>query len=457
MQDSNILLVDDDSAASISLSRLLKAAGLKAKVNACSALPKALEFVQELRPEVAVIDLHIDDRLGVESGYSLLRDILRIEPCCRVIVLTGHGSTERGVRALALGAASFLQKPADVAHLLALVNDGIEQSKLKRAFLSLLREKHAQLDKIIVGKSEKINRVREELKHCAQTSQSVLFSGATGTGKGLCARALHDLSARANKRFVRFQPGVSGASLVASELFGHVKGAFTGADRERLGLFAEAQGGTLFLDEIDELPHETQVGLLGVLQERTFRPVGADYESKAEFRLVSASNADLNQALASGKLRNDLFHRLAQVEIKLPALNERSEDIPELVNNILSRLAEREELNVFHISEDALAVLLAREWPGNIRELEACVESAAYRAHFDSQPSIQIDHLPGAAGECEAENGQRTFSEKVREYKLKLIKEALSRNAGNKLRAAEELGLDRSSMRRILEREGFNA
>jgi two-component system response regulator HydG len=442
------LFVDDDRASTESLVRALVASGFAAECRTTGAAAEALILARDLRPSVAVIDLSLDPHRGVESGFALLVDLLAIVPDCRIIVLTGHGSTEYGIRALNLGATNFLEKPADIGHLAALLRDGIAQAKLRRDY-AMLADGTAFRSIPIVGDSPAIRPVIDAIRFAASTAQPVLLTGETGTGKGVLARAIHTLSPRAGHRFVRYQPTFATPDLVQSDLFGHVRGAFTGASTDRTGLIAEADGGTLFLDEVDELPPEIQVALLGVLQEKRFRPVGSSHEIASNFRLVCASNRDLEEAVSSKKLRADLFHRINHVTIRVPPLRERRPDIPALVSDIVQRLAETAGLDVLGIEPDALNLLAEAPWRGNVRELEAVVEGAAYRARFAGRNRIALSDMslpsvPAAPGNA------ADFHSRVEEYKRTLVDEALARNGGNQLRAAAELGLDRGTLARIL-------
>jgi DNA-binding NtrC family response regulator len=448
--DARLLLVDDDGEAVLSLSRALRAAGFGGALEAAGSAEKAHALALQKDFHVAVLDLTLDSREGPESGFRLLGQLARDCPLCRIIVLTGNASLQHGVRALSSGAAHFLEKPADPRHLSALIEDSVGQSKLRREFEALKKGDRQDGSQLIVGTSAAAERIREEVRFAASHAQAVLITGESGTGKGLCARAIHEASARGRQRLVRYQPSFSNADLVTSDLFGHVKGSFTGAEGARKGLIEEADGGTLFLDEIDALPLETQVSLLGVLQEKRYRPMGASEEKEARFRLLCASNQDLEQCVKNGVVRRDFFHRVAHSTIHLPPLRERSSDIPELAGYVLAQVRTRDQVPVFEFSKDALAALTQHSWPGNIREFEAAVEGAVYRAQFERRSSIEAADVRILS--CGSAAPALTFSDQIEEYKRKLIQEALDRNAGNQAKAAQSLGLDRSSLRRILER-----
>lgn len=450
-----LVLVDDDADMVLSLTRALRAAGFTGEIQGAGTVERALAEVQAQDAHVAVIDLSLSKAEGVEGGFRLLRGLISEAPLCRVIVLTGSATKGHGIRALNSGAAHFLEKPPDIPHLLALINDSFQQSCLRRAFTNR-SEIDTELEQLVVGASEVIQRLREELRFAASTNQPLLLTGETGTGKSLCARAVHRTSARRDARFVRYQPSFGGADLVNSDLFGHEKGAFTGAHEARQGLIAEASGGTLFLDEVDELPLETQITLLGVMQDRVYRAVGSNEEREARVRFICASNQDLQACIASGKVRSDFYHRMAHAKIHIPALRERGDDILLLVESFLIQLREREQLAVFECSAPALDTLRKYFWPGNVRELEAVVEGAAYRAQYRRSARIEESdlRLPNQTTVAAAKRCGGTFSERVSEFKLELIREALARHQGNQAKAAEDLELERSTLRRILARQG---
>ena len=451
MDKQKLLLVDDDSDLLLSLSRGLKGVGFQGCVFAATTADQGAALLKSEKPQVAVIDLCIDERQGVESGFSLLRQILLEDETCRVIMLTGHGSIQNGVRAIRAGAANFLAKPVDPAHLLALVEDGIQQCAIRRAYETLSAE-HSEmgLENLLIGSSEVMKKLRKELLYAGQNNQSVLMLGETGTGKSLCARAIHVFGRREEGPFVCFQPTVSGPDMAASELFGHRRGAFTGAIEDREGLLKHASEGTLFLDEVDMLPESIQVMLLRVLQDRKFRPIGSQREQISNVRFLSASNCEMEVALSKGKLRKDFYHRIAHRVIQIPPLRERLEDLPELVHAFLARLRVEEKVQVFSISPAALKALRQYAWPGNVRELCATVEGAAYSADFEGKGEISEEHIHLLSEGNR--NGSGSFREQVEAYQIDLIRKALHEHQGNQMRAAEALRVDRSTMRRILAR-----
>lgn len=452
----DVLIIDDDGDLLHSLVRAVSP--LIAPLLACGTTRRddALEMLEREDPKAVVLDLCLDQRSGVESGFACLEEIRVQKPHARVILLTGHGSRAHGVRALALGAASFLEKPAEPAHLAALIRDAVSQAELRREHESLLKASgNAVLDQL-GGSSAQAQALRERLQFVAATPQSVLLLGETGSGKGLCARVIHELSRQRERKFVHYQPNFGGGDIVQSELFGHVRGAFTGATEGRRGLVLEASRGSLFIDELDEVPPEVQVKLLDLLQERRIRPLGADSFQEVECRFIAATNRDIDECLSSGKIRRDLHHRIAQCVVRIPPLRERVADIPELSAVFLRRLRERDGLNVFDLSAEAVRELKARPWPGNVRELQAVIETAAYHAHFRQHRAVELSDI-GAEGGTQllgaaASSAGLSFNGKVERFKAALIGEALERTGGNQVQAARMLGLDRGTLRRALSR-----
>lgn len=449
---SEVLLVDDEVELLESLARALKSVGLRANIKSASTVAAARLQLKNSQPCVVVLDLCLEERRGVVSGYELIRDIVRHDYSCRVIVLTGHGGVETGVQALRCGAANFIEKPADPVHLAALIEDGFQQSQLRREYVRLQQRVADGAARFIIGESVATQKLTAAIDYAATTNQPVLFEGETGTGKGLCARALHRCSWRREGRFVRYQPLGGGPDLANSELFGHLTGAFTGAAYKRRGLLAESDGGTLFLDEVTELPLATQVGLLGALQDGYYRPIGSDQEQRVDFRLISATNQSVDRCVHEGRLRADFFHRIAHCRIELPPLRNRLEDLALLIQHILSELREREQVSVFEIHPEALSLLTAHSWPGNVRELFAVVEGAACRASFAARPEILVRDIQFSTRSEEIAFGRVSFRDQVEDFKLSLIHRALADHKGNQAQAAEQLGLDRSTLRRTLSR-----
>lgn len=459
---ADILLVDDDAELVQSLVRVLARLVSPRTICAAGNAAKALELLHSEKPLVVVIDLCLDERVGIDSGFELLAQLKARAPEVRVLVLTGHGSRANGIRAMQLGAASFLEKPADPEHLAALIRDAIAQAELRREYEKLAREGAASANRDLCGESPAIVKLRDDVAFAASTSQPVLLLGETGTGKSLCARLIHEQSARRAKKFVHYHPNFGGGDIVQSELFGHTKGAFTGAVEGRRGLVLEADGGTLFIDELDAVPKDTQVLLLDLVQEQRIRPVGSDSHQKVNCRFITATNKPIETVLAEGVVRKDLHHRLAHNIIVIPPLRNRREDIPVLVGAVLQSIRQREGLNVFEVESRLMSELQTYAWPGNIRELQGVVETGAYRAHFNGRSTIESgDVALGGARPAESGTGSAgvsnvpvamhnaSFHERVESFKRDLVRQALEACEGNQVQAALLLGVDRGTIRRL--------
>ena len=455
MSDNKILLVDDEADALLSLSRALKTFLPDTEIEGAGTIEKALQMQQTSKPRCAIVDLELIKSEGPGSGLRLIENLISADPDLRIIVLTGHSSIDYGIESIKRGASSFVEKPANIESLSVLIKDCIANYKIRAQLKKKNNEDQIHMLTRLAGKSDATKKLRDEILFAASTNQSIFLSGESGVGKGLCASLIHNLSNRRNKKFIRYQPGFVSGDLVNSDLFGHKKGSFTGADKDRDGLLKDVDGGTLFLDEIDALPVETQVILLGVLQEKKFRTVGGNQDLVCNFRLISASNATMSQAIADNKVRKDFYFRIAHHTITIPALRDRIADIPELVESILLSGQERKDYSVFGISQSALLKLKDYNWPGNIRELQAVIEGAAYRAQFASRFQIEDSDIyfsvnSGSSADFDEGLNLENFHSKVLAYKKKLIREALAQSGGNQVQAAKLLGLDRSSMRRII-------
>jgi two-component system response regulator GlrR len=450
---ADILLVDDDGELVLSLARVLSPLVAPCKIAAAGSAAMALEVLKKDAPKVAVVDLCLDEKVGVESGFALVTRLRADYPDMRVIVLTGHSSVAHGVKAMHLGAASFLEKPADPFHLAAIIKDAISHADLLRAYRELARGEAQRMPSELCGSSRAIQQLREEIEFAASSNQPVLLLGETGSGKSLCARLIHELSKRGSRRCVFYHPNFAGGDIVQSELFGHVKGAFTGATDSRNGLAQEADGGTLFIDELDAVPSGTQVLLLDLVQERRIRPVGADRFHAVDCRFIAATNQPIADALAQQRIRADLYHRLAHCIITIPSLRERVEDVGPLAERALARVSERESLRVIGFEDDVVDVLRGYTWPGNVRELLGVVEHAAYRAQFKGRARIAREdvqaRLVSGTSPTSVSKEEGSFHEQVESFKRTLVRHALEVTGGNQAQAAERLGIDRGTIRRL--------
>ena len=452
----DVLLIDDDGELVGSLARALSPRIAPLKISGASSVDGATALFRRHRPRVVVVDLCLDERQGTESGFQLISHLRSIDASSRIIVVTGHGSLSHGVRALRLGAASFVEKPAEPEQLAPIIVDAAQHAELRRAFDRSPQTYGESPTDRLVGRSDASKSLRDRISFIATLPQPVLILGETGTGKGLCARLIHECSPRRSRSFVHAQPNFGGGDLAQNELFGHIKGAFTGAVESRAGLAVEAHEGTLFLDELDEFAHEIQVRLLDLIQERRVRPVGSDSFRSVDCRFIAAMNRPLDEALAGTKLRRDLYHRLGHNVVHLPPLRERLQDIPDLCEAILGSMRNKEEVCVSEVQKEVLDYLSAQRWPGNVRELQGVVENAAYHAHYHGRTTITRDDIPATFG-ASTTKLQLSFHERTERFKRHLVEEALARSDGSQVRAARMLGLDRGTLRRIVARSTLSS
>lgn len=400
------------------------------------------------------VDLVITDlRMPRMSGEDLLRKIIGAYPRMPVIILTGHGTIETAVEAMRSGAVDFFTKPVDLDRLSLVVRKALSDTDLY-AEHERLKEEVQQLrarnryDRII-GKSQKMVELMDTVSQVAPTKASVLITGESGVGKELVADAIHELSNRSKGPFIKVHCAALTASLLESELFGHEKGSFTGAVKEKKGRFELADGGTIFLDEIGEIDAQTQVKLLRVLQERQFERVGGEKLISVDVRIVCATNRDLPKEIEKGNFREDLYYRLNVVHLDVPPLRERKDDIPLLMTSFLQQFNQENGRSIEAFSNQARRAILAYEWPGNIRELRNCIESAVVLARTSV---IEVDDLPSHIGK--AQNTGSVSLEvgiTLAEAEKQLIISTLASCAGNKTKAAEVLGIGRKTLHRKLQ------
>ncbi len=381
----HILVVDDEPHLCELLTYRLEHHGYRVTTELSAR--GALEALEQTSIDAIILDLRLEDADGLE----VLTEVQKRSPDVPVVMLTAHGTIETAVLAIQRGAYGFLTKPFQDYELLQKLAHAVESGRLKREVAGLRRiVGDTSSDIRLLGTSEPIAAVRERIARVAPADATVLLLGESGTGKELAARSLHALSPRKARPFIAVNCGALPAELLESELFGHVRGAFTGASRDKDGLFAAARGGTLLLDEIGEAPPAVQVKLLRVLQEKRFAKVGSPTEEDVDVRIVAATNRALRAEVAAGRFREDLFYRLHVVPIVMPPLRERKDDIPLLAELFLRRAAARYDLPEPHLSPEALRVLLAHSWPGNVRELANVMEGALLLAQ---EERIRPQHI----------------------------------------------------------------
>jgi len=397
------------------------------------------------------IDLVITDvRMPGIGGEELMRRILAQSPGFPVIMLTGHGTVETAVNAMRDGAWDFLTKPVDMDHLSLIIKRALENRELvfKHRQMTEEIERHRQF-KSIIGNSRNIRDVFDTMNKAAPTKASILITGESGVGKELVADAIHELSPRKDFPLVKVHCAALSSSLLESELFGHEKGAFTGAVSQRHGRFELASGGTLFLDEIGEIDQNIQIKLLRVLQEKKFERVGGEKTVEVDVRIVAATNKDLKAQIEKGNFREDLYFRLNVVNIFVPPLRERKDDIPLLAASFLKELAQENGKKIEGIHEKARSRLYSYEWPGNIRELRNCIESAVVMCQSNM---ITVEDLPPALRDTADEGWINIrLGASMEECEQIIIRGTLSHCKGNKTKAADMLGIGRKTLLRKLD------
>ncbi|WP_180864019.1 two-component system response regulator GlrR [Klebsiella pneumoniae] len=434
---ARLLLVDDDPG-------LLKLLGMRLVSEGYSVVtaesgPEALRVLGREKVDLVISDLRMDEM----DGLQLFSEIQKGHPGMPVIILTAHGSIPDAVAATQQGVFSFLTKPVDKDALYKAIDEALEQRS------PATDEAWRQA---IVTRSPLMLRLLEQAGMVAQSDVSVLINGQSGTGKEIVAQAIHNASPRHDKPFVAINCGALPEQLLESELFGHARGAFTGAVSNREGLFQAAEGGTLFLDEIGDMPVALQVKLLRVLQERKVRPLGSNRDIEINVRIISATHRDLPKAMARGEFREDLFYRLNVVNLKIPPLSERTEDIPLLANHLLRQSADRHKPFVRAFSSDAMKRLMAAKWPGNVRQLVNVIEQCVA---LTSSPVIG-DALVEQA--LEGENtALPTFVEARNQFELNYLRKLLQITKGNVTHAARMGGRNRTEFYKLLSRHELDA
>jgi DNA-binding NtrC family response regulator len=449
---ARILVVDDDADLRQALGDRLGALGLQVTLTGSGA--DALRLVREEGPAVVLLDLVLP---GMD-GMAVLEAVRREDPDTAVIVLTAYGTIARAVEAMKKGAYDFVTKPFDPKHLEIVVGKALERRALRDAN-TLLTSEIGDRYAAIVGDSPTMHAALEVTRRAAPTGATVLLLGESGTGKEVLARALHRWSLRAARPFVVVNCVALSEELLESELFGHEKGAFTGAHQQKRGKLEVAHGGTVFLDEIGDIRAPLQAKLLRVLQDQTFERVGGTRPIRTDVRFVAATNRDLDLAVRRGQFRLDLYYRLHVVTVTLPPLRERPDDIPALTQHFFERYRREVKRDLSSVTAEALACLRRYPWPGNVRELQNAIERAVVLA---DGPEIGLRDLPaevretGGAGGLIRE-GARSFHAAIEEYKRGLIASALRRAGGNRTQAARMLGLQRTYLSRIIRDLGLGA
>lgn len=445
----NICVVDDEEILRITIAGDLQDAGHN--VIDFESPVKALEYVKH-HPEVDIVITDI--KMPQMDGVELLRKVKEVHPEICVIIMTAYGTVKSAVKAIKLGAFDYITKPFEPVELSNLIDKIAEINCLRKRNIEFKKHfKNKYELKSYYGESESVKKIKENIKLVSASDATVLITGETGTGKELIANIIHYHSNRSNKPLIKVSCAVLSKDIFESELFGHVKGAFTGADKERTGRFEESDGGTIYLDDIDDIPMELQVKLLRVLQENEIEKVGSNRTIKIDVRVIASTKADLNKLVEEGKFRKDLYYRLNIFPIALPALRERKNDIPILFDSFLSDFSNGRK---FTVDEEIYSLLKNYSWPGNTRELKNLVERLLILTRDNN---ISKDILPAEFQTAEklshSAGDGNNLVEIVNNVEITSIKNALTSSDGNKNKAAEILGIPVSTLRSKMEKYGL--
>jgi two-component system, NtrC family, response regulator HydG len=453
-QPIRVLVVDDEESHAEAVAESLERVGYECVV--ATSGREGLRLIEEQSFDIVITDLIMEEVGGLEVLARAKREL----PDAEVVILTGHNTVKTAVTAMQAGATTYLTKPLDINELRTVADKVSQSQRLARSNIELEKQLNERFGfEGVVGNSQAMHTVVARLRQIAPTSATVLITGESGTGKELVAKALHNNSPRRSKPFVPLNCAALSENILESELFGHVRGAFTGADRERKGWIEYANGGTLFLDEVGDIPATTQVKLLRVLESGEIVRVGTNEPIKVVVRLISATNRDLTEAIAAGTFRQDLFHRLKVVGVKLPPLRSRREDIPLLIDFFLKDFTASHGKAVRAITAAARKALMAYNWPGNVRELRNVIESMVV---IDADGTLDVDDLPEdiqAVAPAPAVDGHaattaligRSLDEIERYY----IVETLKKTGGNREEAAKLLGIGERTLYRKIKEYGI--
>lgn len=454
---ARILIVDDEKDFAKGICRHVEASFPDFKTDLAFSGKDALKKISEFRPDIVLLDLLMPDI----DGHEVLPKALKILPDLSVIILTAHGTVETAVQSIKAGAWDFITKPVKNEDLIRSLNKALERSKLlgeNKRLTELMSQ--SGIDRRIIGDSPEMQRLKESTSAVAKTHYTVLVQGESGTGKELVAESVHNLSDRTAKPLLRVNCPAIPEHLLESELFGHVKGSFTGALHNRQGMFLEASGGTLILDEIGDMPINVQIKLLRVLQDGEVRPVGSGQTIHADTRVIAVTNQNLEEKIRKGSFREDLYYRLKVLTLVSPPLRDRKEDIPLLAMHFLKNTCKELGLPEKSFSPELMAMLMSRDWQGNVRELQNTIRRMTVFAqseildikhlNIDGMGLIKEEEAPGTVLYKDAK--QSTIEAFTREY-LDMI---LSKTGGNVSQAAKMSGLERVSLQKIIRRMDFD-
>jgi len=463
MSSGFILIIDDERTICDGTRLCLSESGYK--VDACLTGQEGIRALQAADYDLLLLDMKLPDM----NGMDILRKIRKDNPSIYIIVMTGYSTVANAVEAMKLGAFDYLSKPFTDDELRISVTRALENKHLKDENLALRSQLYERFDFTnIIGENSNILEIFEEIKKVAPTDGTVLLEGESGTGKELFARAIHTHSRRAAKKFVAVDCSTFSTGLLESELFGHVKGAFTGATQNKAGIFEIADGGTLFLDEIANLNLETQSKLLRVMETHEFKPVGSSQVKTADLRIIAATNQDLKHLMGNGRFREDLYYRLNVFPVYIPPLRERKDDIPRLAYHFLKLFCKETGKQIKGFSDDALELLVHQDWPGNVRQLKNVTQRLVIMAEVDYLDMVNLmDHLhskratgtqavPETLEELKSVK-KRLLEERYSQTEKAFLIKALKSCDGNITRAAKKAGMQRSNFHALMKKHRLTA
>jgi DNA-binding NtrC family response regulator len=451
--EPTVLLVDDEEIMQDVISKLLKEEGYR--VLAASTGEEGLEKLEEETVDLILLDLMLPGK----GGLAVLEEVAAFDPDIVVVMITAFASIENAVQATKLGAFDFVTKPFKNEELLLVVKNGLEKRSREieiRQLKKTFKKRYAFEN--IIGKSEPMQRVFELVSHVGPSRSTILVEGESGTGKELVAKAIHGCSQRANGPFIALNSGGIPADLLESELFGHVKGAFTGAVSSKKGLFEISDKGTIFLDEVGTIPLQVQTKLLRVIQEREFRRVGGLENIKIDVRIIAATNIDLKTAVERGEFREDLYYRLNVITIPLPPLRERKDDIPLLIDHFTDRFCKADNRPKCSLDQVALKLLIEYDWPGNVRELENAVERAVVLVSEDGRitqdlfPREILESSSVSLGRLQLSSNGASLKDLVLQFEKDMIITALQKTEWNQKKAADLLRVNPTTLNEKMKR-----
>jgi two-component system response regulator HydG len=452
-QRNKILIVDDDPSHRAMLRTILKREGYE--VSEAGGGGQGVEMVRESFYDLILMDLRMEDMDGIEA----LKEIKKISPAIPILIMTAYASVSTAVDSLKLGAYDYLTKPLDMDKVLHILKQVLEHYRLEKENRLLKERLGESFDySRIIGRSKKMKDIFEVLALVSPSEATVLITGESGTGKELIANAIHQNSPRANRPFIKVNCAALNENLLESELFGHERGAFTGAANRREGRFELAHGGTIFLDEIGDMSLTTQAKILRVLQEKEFERLGGTKTLKVDVRIIAATNKELKEEVRKGRFREDLYYRLSVVPIEIPPLRQRKEDIPELAEHFLKVFRERNQRLIKGFQPRTMDLLMRYDWPGNIRELENTIEKRG--VILSKEEYLTPEELPLAirslAEELEPEDSGIKPGYSLKEIEKELIIKTLAHTDGNRSKTAEILGITRQTLLNKLKEYGIN-